>query len=93
MIVHILNKMAGVTKKCCFKNYNFYFISTLVDQLIESCENSGFFYLKVDDNFGQNCLRMLQAAKEVFRLPTYEKVKLINDGTSQMFHKGTLGNY
>ena len=63
-------------------------IRQLVNELSVSCETSGFFYLKVSDEFGQTCIEMLQAAKEVFRVPEDEKVKLINDRTSQMFHKG-----
>ena len=63
-------------------------VNKLVNELSESCETSGFFYLKVSDEFGQTCIEMLQSAKEVFRIPEDEKVKLINDGTSQMFHKG-----
>ena len=35
-------------------------IRQLVNELSVSCETSGFFYLKVSDEFGQTCIEMLQ---------------------------------
>ena len=65
-------------------------VEKLVAQLSESCETSGFFYLKIEDHFGEKCMQMLNAAKEVFKMPKDEKDKLVNDETSQMHHKGTV---
>ena len=66
-------------------------VEKLVAQLSESCETSGFFYLKIEDHFGEKCMQMLNAAKEVFNMPNDEKDKLVNDETSQMHHKGKFG--
>ena len=63
-------------------------VEKLVAQLSESCETSGFFYLKIEEHFGEKCMQMLNAAKEVFKMPKDEKDKLVNDETSQMHHKG-----
>ena len=65
-------------------------VEKLVAQLSESCETSGFFYLKIEDHFGEKCMQMLNAAKEVFNMPNDEKDKLVNDETSQMHHKGIV---
>jgi isopenicillin N synthase-like dioxygenase len=63
-------------------------VDKLVAQLSEACENSGFFYLKIEPNFGAECSRIVKAAKEIFQLPEDEKARLVNDETSQMKYKG-----
>ena len=63
-------------------------VKKLVTQLTEACEGPGFFLLKVGPDFGQLCVKMLEAAKEVFPLPDQEKARLVNDGSSQMHYQG-----
>ena len=65
-------------------------VEKLVTQLTEACEGPGFFLLKVGDHhdFGNLCIQMIEAAKQVFALPKEEKEPLVNDGTSQQYHKG-----
>ena len=64
-------------------------VEKLINQLSGSCERNGFFMLKVGGKeFGEICLKMLTEAKKIFKLPPEEKEKLINDGKSQMHHRG-----
>ena len=64
-------------------------IERLVKQFTEACEGPGFFLLKVGHkDFGQLCIKMLKAARELFELPLKEKHNLVNDYTTQMHHLG-----
>lgn len=63
-------------------------VKKLVTQLTEACEGPGFFLLKVGPDFGELCVKMLEAAKEIFPLPDHEKARLVNDGSSQMHYQG-----
>ena len=66
-------------------------VKKLVTQLTEACEEGpGFFLLKVSPDFGGLCVKMLEAAKEIFPLPVEEKARLVNDGSSQMHYQGDL---
>lgn len=38
-------------------------VQKLVDELSHICETSGFFYIKIEDNFGRVCCDMLDAAR------------------------------
>ena len=67
-------------------------VEKLVAQLSLACETSGFFMLKVSDDFGKICQEMLEQAKKVFQLPQDEKEKLLNDESSQNFFKGKPHN-
>ena len=49
--------------------------------------SGGFFYLKIDDGFGEKCCLMLDACKQFFALP-FEEILETQDSLTQMKIKG-----
>ena len=63
-------------------------VNKLVEDIGKAVTSSGFFYLKIDDGFGEKCSLMLDACKQFFALPPEEILKTQQDSLTQMKIKG-----
>ena len=60
-------------------------IEKLVADITKSVTTSGFFYLKIEEDFSKDCHRMMEAVKQFYELPRSEILKTVQDSESQ-FH-------
>ena len=63
-------------------------VAKLTEDITRAVTTSGFFYLKIEPDFGKRCVAMLEAGKQFYALPRDEIERTAQDAESQMKIKG-----